>query len=120
MISTEATEAWSAPSDGWGFHRGDVLTPDRRVIRRLGDGGAHETYLVESSGRGLAVAKLPRPSVAEDIHRLISLRDEGRALRRLVAPAVPRYLETILTGQHPHLLIEYVPGPTLRTMISRW
>lgn len=109
---------WSAPSDGWGFRPGDVLTPDRRVIRRLGDGGAHETYVVETSGRGPAVAKLPRPSVAEDIHRLISLRDEGRALDRLVFPSVPRYLDTILFGAHPHLLMEYIPGPTLRTVVA--
>ena len=117
-VHTEAIDGRCAPSDGWGFRRGDELAPDRRVIRRLGDGGAHEAYVVETAGRGLAVAKLPRPSVADDIHRLVSLRDEARALRRLAAPAVPRHLETILTGEHPHLLMEYVPGPTLRTVLA--
>jgi len=89
------------------------------VIRRLGDGGAHEAFLVElPGGSGLAVAKLPRPRLAGDVHRLVSLRDEGVALSRLRARAVPRHLDTVLGGAHPHLLMEYVAGPTLRTAIA--
>ena len=53
-----------------------------------------------------------------DVHRLVSLRDEGDALSRLRAPAVPRHLDTVLSGAHPHLLMEYVAGPTLRTAIA--
>ncbi len=113
------TEPWELPAERqWGFCRGDELAPGRRVLRRLGHGGAHETFLVETEPSGLAVAKLPRPSLAGDVHRLVSLRDEGEALSRLRAPAVPRHLETILTGAHPHLLMEYVGGPTLRTAIA--
>jgi serine/threonine protein kinase len=88
------------------------------VVRRLGDGGAHEAFLVETGGSRLAVAKLPRPWLAGDIHRLVSLRDEGDALSRLRAPAVPRHLDTVLSGPHPHLLMEYVAGPTLCTAIA--
>ncbi len=114
-----STEPWRPPpEDRWGFHRGDEVAPGRRVLRRLGDGGAHEAFLVESGASGLAVAKLPRPRVAGDVHRLVSLRDEGEALRRLSAPAVPRHLDTVLSGPHPHLLMEYVAGPTLRTVIA--
>ena len=54
----------------------------------------------------------------EDVHRLLSLRDEGDALSRLKSPAVPRHLDTVLSGPHPHLLMEYVAGPTLRTAIA--
>jgi eukaryotic-like serine/threonine-protein kinase len=115
-----ATEPCAPPADDrhWGLRRGDAVAPGRRVVRRLGHGGAHEAFLVETGGSGLAVAKLPRPRFAEDIHRLVSLRDEGRALTRLSAPAVPRHLDTVLTGPHPHLLMEYVAGPTLRTAIA--
>jgi serine/threonine protein kinase len=49
---------------------------------------------------------------------LVSLREEGDALGRLSAPTVPRHLDTVLGGAHPHLLIEYVAGPTLRTAIA--
>ncbi len=113
------TEPWGPPAESrWGFRRGDEVAPGRRVLRRLGDGGAHEAFLVETGASGLAVAKLPRPWLAADVHRLVSLRVEGDALSRLRAPAVPRHLETVLSGAHPHLLMEYVAGPTLRTAIA--
>jgi serine/threonine protein kinase len=117
---TEATERCGPPVDDrhWGLRRGDAIAPGRRVLRRLGDGGAHEAFLVETDGSGLAVAKLPRPCLAGDVHRLVSLRDEGHALSRLSAPAVPRHLDTVLSGPHPHLLMEYVAGPTLHTAIA--
>ena len=102
----------------WGFEPGNAVAPGRRVLRRLGDGAGHEAFLVEIGGSSLAVAKLPRPRLADDVHRLVSLRDEGRALSRLASPAVPRHLDTVLGGPHPHLLMEYVAGPTLRTAIA--
>src|SRR4051794_6084474 len=113
------TEPCGPPADDrWDFRHGDAIAPGRRVMRRLGDGGAHEAFLVETDGAGLAVAKLPRPRLASDSHRLLSLRDEGAALGRLRAPAVPRHLDTVLSGPHPHVLMEYVAGPTLRTAIG--
>jgi serine/threonine protein kinase len=113
------TMPWGAPAkDRWGFRRGDEIAPGHRVMRRLGDGGAHEAFLVEAGASRLAVAKLPRPSLARDAHRLVSLRDEGAALSRLTGPALPRHLATVLNGPHPHVLMEYVAGPTLRTAIA--
>jgi serine/threonine protein kinase len=115
----QITEPCPSPcATSWGFEPGDAVAPGRRVLRRLGDGGCHEAFLVEMSDSRLAVAKLPRPRVAEDVHRLVSLREEGRALSRLASPAVPRHLDTVLGGPHPHLLMEYVAGPTLRTAIA--
>jgi eukaryotic-like serine/threonine-protein kinase len=118
-IRRDATEPCASPAeDRWDFRRGDALAPGRRVMRRLGLGGTHEAFLVETGGSSLAVAKLPRPRLAGDIHRLVSLREEGRALSTLQAPAVPRHLDTVLSGPHPHLLMEWVAGPTLRTAIA--
>src|ERR687892_2662445 len=99
----EATEPCAPPAADreWGLRRGDAIAPGRRVLRRLGDGGAHEAFLVETGVSGVAVAKLPRPWLAGDVHRLVSLRDEGRALSRLTAPAVPRPLAPVLSGAHP-------------------
>ena len=88
------------------------------MIRRLGEGGAHEVYLVDIGASWPGAAKLPRPCVASDPHRLLSLRDEGQALSALPLPGVPRHLDTVLEGAHPHLLLEYVAGPTLHTHIG--
>lgn len=119
MALLAATEPFEPSDDtGWDLRRGAALVPGRHVIRRLGDGGAHVTFLIETDGSRLAVAKLPRPHLACDVRRLASLRDEGRALRRLASPAVPRHLDTVLSGPRPHLLMEYVAGPTLRAAIA--
>jgi serine/threonine protein kinase len=70
-------------------------------------------YLVAAGSRGLAAAKLPRPRLAGDPHCLLGLRNEAQALERLAQTTVPRHLDTVLWSPHPHLLLEYVPGPTL-------
>jgi serine/threonine protein kinase len=102
----------------WMFTSRDALAPGRRIVRRLGGGSAHEAFLVEAGGGDRrAVAKLPRPHLVHDPHCLLRLRHEGRALRRLAHPALPRHLDTVLFGPHPHLLLEHVPGPTLRAAI---
>jgi serine/threonine protein kinase len=31
---------------------------------------------------------------------------------------VPRHLDTVLAGRHPHLLLEYLPGPTLEDVLA--
>jgi eukaryotic-like serine/threonine-protein kinase len=99
----------------WPLTSTDAIAPGRRIVRRLGGGSAHEAFLVEYDGpAGRAVAKLPRPHLVEDTHCLLRLHMEGGALQRLAHPGVPRHLDTVLSGTHPHLLLEHVPGPTLR------
>ncbi len=102
----------------WPLRAGDTLAPGRGVVRRLGGGAAHEVFLVQGGGPlRRAVAKLPRPHLAGDLHWLRALQDEGLALEQFVHPAVPRHLDTVLSGPHPHLLLDYVPGPTLQTVL---
>ena len=99
----------------WTLTPGDALA-SARIVRRLAGGSAHEAFLVETGGRR-AVAKVPRPHLVDDPHCLLRLRNEGRALRRVAHPALPLHLGTMLSGPHPHLLLEYVPGPTLRAAV---
>jgi serine/threonine protein kinase len=102
----------------WTLTSTDAIAPGRRIVRRLGGGSAHEAFLVEHDGPlGRAVAKLPRPHLVEDPHCLLRLHMEGSALQRLAHQGVPRHLDTMLGGPHPHLLIEHVPGPTLRAAL---
>jgi eukaryotic-like serine/threonine-protein kinase len=113
-----APAPWSEHGSSWALAPGDMLAPGRRVVRRLGGGGAHEAFLVQTGQpRRRAVAKLPRPHLARDPHCLLRLRDEGRALERLAHPVMPRSLDTVLLGPYPHLLLEYVPGPTLHDFL---
>jgi serine/threonine protein kinase len=109
----------AAAASEWSLLPHDVIAPGRSVVRRLAGGGGHEAFLVELAGRrGYAVAKLPRPGFVDDAHRLLRLRNEGRALGLLAHPTVPRHLDTVLGGPYPHLLLEHVPGPTLHDAIA--
>ena len=117
--ATVSTPPGAASGAAWTLAPGDEIAPGRSVVRRLAGGGAHEAFLVTSGDpRRHAVAKLPRPHLVDDPHCLLRLRDEGRALERLAHPAVPRRFETVLGGPCPHLLLEHVPGPTLRTAVA--
>ena len=113
-LVTTAPAPWCVPRDScWELGPRDMLASGRRVVRRVGGGGAHEVFLVAGESHRLAVAKLPRPHLADDPHCLLGLKHEAHALEQLAQPTVPRHLDTVLSGPHPHLLLEYVPGPTL-------
>jgi eukaryotic-like serine/threonine-protein kinase len=116
---TTGPAPWRAPRDSsWELVPGDVLASGRVVVRRVGGGGAHEVFLVAGDSHRLAVAKLPRPHLADDPHCLLGLKNEARALERLAHPTVPRHIDTVLSGPHPHLLLEYLPGPTLDAALA--
>jgi serine/threonine protein kinase len=119
-VSAPQPTPWTVPRDtSWDLGPGDAIAPGRRVVRRLGKGGAHEAFLVETDRLPRrAVAKLPRPHLAEDAHCLLRLRHEGQALERLAHPALPRHFDTVLSGPHPHMLLEHLPGPTLDRTIA--
>jgi len=119
-MPTSALAAHGSAAHGysWALAPRAVLAPGRRVVRRLGGGGAHEAFLVDTGEHRLAVAKLPRPHLADDAHCLLGLKNEACALERLAQPTVPRHLDTVLSGPHPHLLLEYVPGPTLADALA--
>jgi eukaryotic-like serine/threonine-protein kinase len=116
-VTTSPAPYCTWPETSWGFRPGEPIAPGRKVVRRLAGGGAHEAFVVEADG-GVAVAKLPRPHLADDPHCLLRLRGEARALQRLAHPAVPRCLDYTLSGAHPHLLLEHVPGPSLHTVLA--
>jgi serine/threonine protein kinase len=117
--TTMPTPPQGPSGSSWALAAGDVLAPGRGVIRRVGGGGAHEAFLVETAGSlRRAVAKLPRPHLAGDPHCLLGLKREAHALRQLAHPGVPEHLDTVVSGPHPHLLLSYVPGPDLAHLLA--
>jgi hypothetical protein len=103
----------------WGFEEGDPIAPDRTVLRRLGGGRRYEVYLVWDDARlAVLVAKLLRPDQAADTGALGDLRREADALAQLAHPVVVRGFDAVLSGRHPHLLIEHLEGPSLRALLD--
>ena len=104
----------------WRFEEGASIAPGRTIVRPLGGGSRFEVFLVWDDRRfALMVAKVLRPHVAEDGRALQDLAAEAEALRELAHPVLVRSFDAVLDGQYPHLLIEHLEGPTLRSLIRR-
>ena len=104
----------------WGFAEGDPIGPGRTVLRGLGGGTRYEVVLVWDDRRfAVMVAKVLRPHVASDERALRELREEAEALERLAHPVLLRGFDAVLEGEHPHLLVEHLEGPTLRRLIKK-
>jgi serine/threonine protein kinase len=96
----------------WAFKVGDPIAPGLHAWRRLGDGRWCETWLAWCARRWTPVAvKLPRPGpVVPRAAR--ALAREARTVTSLVHPGVQRLL-AVRRRPFPHLVFEYVEGPTL-------
>ena len=108
------------PRPSWEFEEGDLLVEGRHILRRLGGGSLYEAYLVwDDHLFALAVAKVVRPDQADDPDKLRQVALEAEALARLAHPVVLRGFGAVLDPPHPHLLLEHLEGPTLRSLIHR-
>ena len=67
----------------------------------------------------ICIAKVLRPDQVSDERALRDLRREWEMLEALDHPIVLRGFDAVLDGEHPHLLIEHLEGPTLLRLISR-
>jgi serine/threonine protein kinase len=104
----------------WEFTEGMPIADGRNVVKLLGGGSRYEVYLVWD-GRlfALAVAKILRPGQTADEDARANLRSEAEVLRRLAHPVIIRAFDAVYDGPCPHLLIEYVEGPSLQSLLRR-
>ncbi|HEX8206256.1 MAG TPA: serine/threonine-protein kinase [Solirubrobacteraceae bacterium] len=104
----------------WQFSEGDEIAPGRSIVKHLGGGNAYEVFLVwDDYFFTLMVAKVLRPDRAQDDRELRSLAHEADALDSLEHPVLVRGFDAVLDGPYPHVLIEHLEGPTLRSLIKR-
>jgi serine/threonine-protein kinase len=90
-------------------------------VRLLGGGLRYEAYLAwHDDLRTLVVVKLVRPELVTDAGALDGLRREVQAVRGLAHPMLPRGFGAELEGDCPHLVLEFVEGPRLSTLIRRY
>lgn len=96
---------------------GAPLLPGLLAWQLLG-GGAHcETWLCWSTGLWSPVAvKLPRPVEVRDADVWRDLLVESAAHARVQHPGFQRLWSSDLVGPVPHLVLEYVEGPSLATL----
>lgn len=107
--------------DTWGFAEGDEIAVGRQAVRLLGGGHRYEAWLAWDEGlRALVVAKLLRPGQAGDSGARRVLRAEARLLSRLAHPLLVRSFGAEPAAGRPHLVLEFVEGPRLSTLIRRY
>jgi eukaryotic-like serine/threonine-protein kinase len=111
----------SAELESWAFAEGDEIAPRRRAVRLLGGGSRYEAWLAwDGQLRALVVAKLLRPDQARDAAARRALAGEAAMLGRLSHPLIVRSFGAEPDGTRPHLVLEFVEGPRLSTLIRRF
>jgi serine/threonine protein kinase len=107
-------------TDSWGLRAGDEIVPGRVVHTMLGGGTSYEAYLVfDQRLHYAAVAKVLRPSRADDVEARRGLAREAALLERLRHPVVVRSFGAVLDGPRPHVLLEHLEGPRLSSLVRR-
>ena len=92
------------------------------VVRRLGSGGMAEVYLCRQRGIGgfdkLVVIKRMLPEVQSNPMYVDMFLDEARVASNLSHPNVIHIFEIDEAEGLPYIAMEYVPGPTLGTVLQ--
>jgi serine/threonine protein kinase len=104
----------------WNLEEGDEVVPGRIALERLGGGELYETYLAwDSRLFAVIVVKVLRPDVLSEDWARRRLEFEAELVDRLDHPVIVRGFGAVLDGPRPHLVLEHLDGPTLRSLIGR-
>jgi serine/threonine protein kinase len=105
----------------WAFSEGDEIVPGIHQLRLLGRARRYEAHLAwHDSMLAVVVLKILRPDRVEDRSALEGLASEARALEALDHPVLVRSFGGALDGPRPHLVLEFLEGPRLSTLIRKY
>lgn len=120
MVEGASTVAAERATRTWGFDEGEEIAPGRYAVRLLGGGRGHEAYLAwDDRLFSLVVAKLLRPHRVDDPSARSQIAAEAGAYAALQHPVLPRSFGAVLDGGKPHLVLEFLEGPRLSTLLRR-
>jgi serine/threonine protein kinase len=104
----------------WGFDEGEEIAPGRFAVSLLGGGRGHEAYLAwDDRLFSLVVAKILRPHLVGEGAARRQLAAEAGAYGELQHPVLPRSFGAFLDGRRPHLVLEFLDGPRLSTLVRK-
>jgi serine/threonine protein kinase len=105
----------------WAFSEGDEIVAGRVATRLLGGGRRYEAYLAwDDELHALVVVKIVRPTLVDTPAARHGIEGEAQALSNLHHPAIVRMFDAVLDGERPHLVLEYLDGPRLSTLLRRY
>ncbi len=102
----------------WDLQEGDEIVPGRHALRLLGGGHRYEAYLAwDEQMLSTVVIKVLRPNYLSSESALRTLAAEATAVTTLNHPVLMRCFDVVLDGPRPHLVLEFLEGPRLSTLI---
>ncbi len=105
-------------SSSWGFGFGEKIAPGLVARGRLGAGFRFETWMAWSVPQwSPVVVKIPRRDELST-RTLAALAREAETVLAVSHPSVQRLLEAKLAASLPHLIYEYIDGPTLADLLA--
>ena len=121
MLAAAEKDLETPEASSWGFSEGDNIVEGRYVLQRLGGGHRYEAYLAHDERLlSLVVVKILRPHRVSDEGALRGLRGEYEALQKLNHPSISRGFDAVLEGDRPHVVLEFLEGPRLSTLIRKY
>jgi serine/threonine-protein kinase len=124
--TASSDETAAAPADlragaaATGFTPGTLLLGRYRIVSPLGKGGMGEVYRADDVRLGQAVAlKFLPAALRADAGRLKRLEDEVRIGRQISHPNVCRLYDIAGAEGHHFLVMEYVDGEDLASLLRR-
>ncbi|MEX1168662.1 MAG: serine/threonine-protein kinase [Chloroflexota bacterium] len=105
----------------WRFRPAEAIVPGRNALKLLGGGDRYEAYVAWDERLHLeVVAKILRPQLVDDPRARAAIAAEAEALERLQHPVLVRSFGADLDGDRPHLVLEFLDGPRLSTLIRKF
>jgi serine/threonine protein kinase len=89
------------------------------IVRTIGHGAFGDVFLAEGPSGRLVVLKCPHESMMGDVATFDRFRRELEISRHLHHPGIQRPIEFTADRSRPYMVMEYVEGETLRSLLGR-
>lgn len=105
----------------WQFAAGTEVGHGRTAVRLLGGGDRYEAWLGwDDHLCSPVVLKTLRPDQIESKRARASIAREAAVLRQLAHAGIVRCFDAVIDGPQPYLVLEFLDGPRLSTLVRRF
>jgi serine/threonine protein kinase len=121
LLAPDRATSPSRRARQWRFRPGESIVPGRRALSLLGGGDRYEAYVAWDERLHITVvAKILRRHLVDDPRARAAIAAEADALERLEHPVLVRSFGAVLDGDRPHLVLEFLDGPRLSTLLRKF
>ncbi len=90
-----------------------------KIIKAIGHGAYSDVFMAEDPSGRRVVLKCPHESIMGDVSTFDRFRRELEIARHLDHPGIQRPIEFTENRSRPYMVMEYVEGETLRSLLDR-